>query len=73
MRYPLKNLEDIKRDMSDLYDKVRTGRCDLKTAAELANIAGKYLKAEQLELAREIFISGRPNLKQLSENDTGPE
>jgi hypothetical protein len=60
----MKTLSDIKQDMSDLYDQVRDGTVELKSAAELANIAGKYLKAEQLELAREIFIAsqGRPRI-----------
>lgn len=52
----MKTLNDIKLDMSVLYDEVNTGSTELKTAAELANIAGKYLKAEQLQLAREIFL-----------------
>lgn len=52
-----KTLDDIKRDMSELYDGVKTGGTELKTASELANIAGKYLKAEQLQLAREIFMT----------------
>jgi hypothetical protein len=62
----MKTLSDIKQDMSDLYDQVRAGQVDLKTAGELANISGKFLKAEQLQLAREIFL----NSKQLMiEND----
>jgi hypothetical protein len=52
----MKSLDDIKLDMSVLYDEVNNGNTELKTAAELANIAGKYLKAEQLQLAREIFL-----------------
>lgn len=52
----MKTLNDIKTDMSQLYDAVNSGATELKTAAELANIAGKYLKAEQLQLAREIFM-----------------
>ena len=52
----MKTLNNIKEDMSALYDEVNGGRTELKTAAELANIAGKYLKAEQLQLAREIFM-----------------
>lgn len=55
----MKSMTDIKEDMSVLYDSVRNGGTDLKTAAELANIAGKFLKAEQLELARSIFLSGQ--------------
>jgi len=62
----MKTLSDIKQDMSDLYEQVRAGQVDLRTAGELANISGKFLKAEQLELAREIFL----NSKQLViEND----
>jgi hypothetical protein len=52
----MKTLDDIKLDMSELYDSVKNGDTELKTAAELANIAGKYLKAEQLDLARQIFL-----------------
>jgi hypothetical protein len=52
----MKTLDDVKLDMSTLYDEVSSGATELKTAAELANIAGKYLKAEQLQLAREIFM-----------------
>ena len=55
----MKSLTDVQTDMSILYEEVRSGRTELKTASELANIAGKYLKAAQLELAREIFTSGR--------------
>jgi hypothetical protein len=62
----MKTLSDIKQDMSDLYEQVRAGQVDLKTAGELANISGKFLKAEQLELAREIFLS---NKQLVIEND----
>lgn len=55
-----KTLEDVKRDMSELYDQVRDGSCDIKLAGELANITGKYLKAVQLDLATEIFMSNQP-------------
>lgn len=63
----MKTLNDIKQDMSTLYDEVRSGAADLKTATELANIAGKFLKAEQLELARDIFLDQqtRPSAPQL--------
>ena len=53
----MKTLDDIKQDMSELYDALKTGSVDLKVAAELANISGKFLKAEQLELAKSIFLS----------------
>ena len=57
----MKELKDIKQDMSTLYDELRAGEIDLKLAAELANVAGKYLKAVQLDLATEIFLSTQPS------------
>ena len=53
----MKTLTDIKQDMSDLYDAVKAVTVDLKTAGELANISGKFLKAEQLKLATAVFLN----------------
>ena len=53
----MKTLTDIKQDMSDLYEAVKAGTVDLKTASEMANISGKFLKAEQLELATAVFLN----------------
>ncbi len=52
-----KTLADVKRDMSSLYDNLVSGSVELKTAAEAANIAGKWLKADQLQLARAMFLN----------------
>jgi hypothetical protein len=54
-----KTLNDVKSDMSALYEELRGGKVEIKVAAELANITGKFLKAEQLQLAREIFENNR--------------
>ena len=58
----MKTLTDVKQDMSELYEQLKAGRVDLKTAGELANISGKFLKAEQLELARDIFINNKKSV-----------
>lgn len=55
----MNSMNDVKVAMSTLYEELRAGRTDLKMASELANIAGKYLKAEQLQLAREIFLADK--------------
>lgn len=65
----MKTLNDIKQDMSQLYEEVRGGGVELKVASELANIAGKYLKAEQLSLAREIFVQGQGKRIDVLTND----
>jgi hypothetical protein len=56
----MKSLTDVKTDMSELYEQVKSGEVDLKLASELANIAGKFLKAEHLELARDVFLANHP-------------
>ena len=56
----MKSLNDIKQDMSALYDELKSGAIDIKLASELANVAGKFLKAEQLDLATAIFLDGKP-------------
>lgn len=53
----MQTMSDVKDAMSKLYAKLEGGEVELKMAGELANIAGKFLKAEQLELAREIFYN----------------
>lgn len=56
----MKTLDDVKLDMSDLYEQVKNGECDLKLAGELTNITGKFLKASQLEFAKEVFCTNNP-------------
>jgi hypothetical protein len=58
-----KTLDDIKSDMSNLYDELLAGNVEVKLAGELANITGKYLKATQLDLAERIF---QENIQQRS-------
>jgi len=51
----MKTLDNVKQDMSTLYEELRAGAIEREIAAELSNIAGKFLKAEQLQLARDIL------------------
>jgi len=44
--------------MKTLYADLREGRIELKTASELSNITGKYLKAWNLDFAERVFLSG---------------
>lgn len=62
-----KTLDDIQADMSELYETLKDGTTELKRAAELANIAGKFLKAEQLKLAREIFLAQTNRITRVGE------
>lgn len=50
-----KTLNDIKDDMAIQYSELRSGEIDVKISAELTNIAGKWLKADQLQYMREAL------------------
>ena len=66
----MKTLTDVKQDMSDLYEQVKSGAVDVKTASELANITGKFLKAEQLELAKAVFLRTTSTIVSLTNGKT---
>jgi len=53
----MKTPRDIQNDMSKLYDELKKREIDIEIASELANIAGKFLKAESLIFAREVFVA----------------
>lgn len=65
MKNSVKTREDIKADMSELYEELKAGSVDTKLAGELANIAGKWLKADSLELAERVFLANHPAGRQL--------
>jgi hypothetical protein len=49
------NCENIQDNMSELYSQLKSGEVKREDAAELANIAGKWLKARALDLAERQF------------------
>lgn len=55
-------LGEVTANMRELYNGVNSRETDLKMADSLANIAGKILKAQQLILAREIFVQEKSKL-----------
>lgn len=65
-----KTLEIIEGDMSELYEQLKGGQIETKTAAELANIAGKFLKANQLRLAWLHFERTDARFQQMLEERT---
>lgn len=51
-------LTEIESDMKLLYSRRMKGAVDREDCDSLANVAGKRLKAVQLDLADDIFVSG---------------
>jgi len=64
----MKTLDDVKSEMSNLYDSFKSGSMKREDVAELANVAGKYLKAEQLQIARAMLeIQINPGARTISQ------
>lgn len=58
-----KTMDDVKADMSELYEQLKADQIEVKKASEMANVTGKLLKAEQLKLAREIYQANQRAVK----------
>jgi len=51
----IQSLDDVKSEMASLFDDLRAERIKREDASELANIAGKYLKADSNQIARAML------------------
>lgn len=54
-----KTLDDVQADMSEIVEQLKADEIEIKKADAIVNATGKYLKAEQLKLAREVFETNR--------------
>jgi hypothetical protein len=59
----MKNVTDLRNDLLDVYQKTKSGDIDLKTASELANVAGKVIKVTAVELSYLQFTKSDRKIK----------
>ena len=63
-------LSEVERDMKALYDRMVKKLLERADGDSLANVAGKRLKAVQLDLAEDIFTNDKlPGLRKLSHEE----
>lgn len=55
----INNLSDVKAELSKVYDRLDSGQMEIKDADSRANVLGKYIKADALEFAKEVFRANR--------------
>jgi len=60
--------DQISRDMRELYEKTKKNPDTLSLASELANIAGKNLKACSIQLAWDTFIGKLGRGREVTQN-----
>ena len=56
----MKNIEELRNNLSSLFDQIKTGQMDVKAAAEMNNTAGKIISTLKVQLdyaARHEYIA----------------
>ena len=56
MEKSIKNIDDLISDLQGLYEEARNGSIKLKDAREVANVAGKLIKASSLKFEYNKFL-----------------
>jgi hypothetical protein len=46
----MKNMNELRSSLADVFDQLREGSIDVKSAGELANIAGKMIKSSAVQV-----------------------
>lgn len=46
----MKNIEELRNNLSTLFEQIKTGQMDVKAAAEMNNTAGKIISTLKVQL-----------------------
>ena len=65
----MKNIKELRNDLIENYEKMKTNEMRLKTGKELANVAGKILTSIKLELDYNKLIESKKRIKFLEYKD----
>jgi hypothetical protein len=52
----MKNVQDLRNEMIQTYENLKTGKMGLREAKEHANVCGKILSSAKLELEYNCYI-----------------
>lgn len=62
----MRNVKEMQEELSKLFNDVRSGAVECKTAAELSNICGKMISASKAQLEYYGMRKERPKIAFLS-------
>lgn len=66
----MKNITEMTAQLTALYDALKEGRIDVKTAAEMNNTAGKIINVQKVQLEYAALRNEAPNVEFLG-GDSG--
>lgn len=58
-----KNVKDLRGDLVDLYDKLKSGDISLEEAKVHANVAGKIISSAKLQLAYDSHMEEKRTIE----------
>lgn len=58
----MKNVSELRDNLSQVYAELRSGTIKAKDAAELANIAGKIINSAKVQIEYHALRKDKPNI-----------
>lgn len=58
----MNNVEGVRKNLSEVFEQLRKGEVDVKTASELANLAGKMIGTAKVQLEYYALRKERPDI-----------
>ena len=59
----INNATELREDMLAIYEKIKSGQIDLKTAKELNNCAGKIINSAKVQVEYAVVRNEKPNIE----------
>lgn len=64
----MKNATQLRRDLAQVFEELRSGAIDTKHASELANIAGKMIISAKAQIEYYELTGDKPKISFLDES-----
>jgi adhesin HecA-like repeat protein len=65
----MKNITELNKHLTDLYQALKDGTVDVKTAAEMNNTAGKIINVQKVQLEYAALRNAAPTIPFLDNGD----
>ena len=67
----MKNVDELRTGLSEVFEKLRAGEIKPKEAAELANLAGKMINSAKVQVEYYALRKEQPYISFLTSTDKG--
>jgi hypothetical protein len=65
----MKSVNELRNELSEIFDDLRSGAIKTKEAGELANVAGKMINSAKVQLEYYALRKEAPTLKFLNDDN----